>query len=255
MAIHLGTSGWSYDHWNGVLYPPGTPAAKRLAAYAAEFATVELNSSFYRWPRPEAFTGWHDRLPAGFLLSVKASRWLTHGRRLKDPEAWIERMVPGLRALGEHRGALLVQLPAALERDDERLEHFLAALPPDVRVAVEVRHPSWFTPPVYELLERRGAALCVVSGAGVPCDPRTTAPFAYVRWHGPDQAPTYAGSYSDAELAGWARRLAGWAAAGTDVYAYFNNDIGGHAVHDARRLRRLLADAGAPVTGGRAAPP
>ena len=240
MAVHVGTSGWSYDHWDGVLYPPRMPARDRLATYVQHFSTVELNSSFYRWPREAGFAAWRDRLPEGFALSVKAPRGLTHAKKLHQPEVWVERIASCWRELGARRAVLLVQLPPGLERDDARLDCFLAALPSWIRVAVEFRHPSWDDEAVYSLLERHGAAYCVMSGAQLPCILRVTAPFAYVRLHGPDDHALYGGSYSDADLAWWADRIGEWAAAGTEVFAYFNNDGHGYAVHNARTLRGLL---------------
>lgn len=239
-AVHIGTSGWSYDHWEGVLYPPGTPAAHRLRHYVAAFDTVELNASFYRWPRETTFTGWRGRLPEGFLLSVKAPRGLTHAKRLLAPEVWVQRITGCWHALGPRRGVLLVQLRPDHERDDARLRYFLEQLPLWVRVAVELRHPSWVHEEVFALLERHGAAYCVMSGANLPCVLRVTAPFAYVRFHGPDHEHLYAGSYSGADLEWWAERIREWQRAGTEVFAYFNNDGHGHAVRDALALRRLL---------------
>jgi uncharacterized protein YecE (DUF72 family) len=237
VTVRIGTSGWSYDHWDGVLYPPGTPAGDRLAHYVRRFDTVELNASFYRWPRTATFAGWRRRLPPGFQLSVKAPRGLTHGRRLYGPEAWAERLRTCWHELGDRRGVLLVQLHPAHERDDARLDFFLAQLPPWMRVAVEFRHPSWHTEQVFALLERHGAAYCVMSGARLPCVLRSTAPFVYVRMHGPDPEHLYAGTYPDADLDWWACRVGEWRAAGQDVHVYFNNDGHGHAVRDAERLR------------------
>lgn len=240
MTIRIGTSGWSYDHWDGVLYPPGLPARERLGRYAAEFSTVELNASFYRWPRDTSFAGWRDRLPPGFSMSVKAPRGLTHAKRLYGPEAWSERIARAWHELGDRREVLLVQLRPDHVRDDARLDWFLGSLPDWVRVAVELRHASWHDDAVYALLERHGAAYCVMSGAGLPCVLRATAPFVYVRLHGPDQEHLYGGSYSDQDLAWWAGRIREWAGAGRDVLAYFNNDGGGNAVRNARVLRGLL---------------
>jgi uncharacterized protein YecE (DUF72 family) len=238
-AVHIGTSGWSYDHWDGVLYPPGTPARDRLAHYVRRFGTVELNASFYRWPRNATFAGWRRRLPAGFQLSVKAPRGLTHAKRLHAPEAWVPRLTSSWHELGDRRAVLLVQLHPAHERDDARLDFFLGQLPPWMRVAVEFRHPSWHTDGVFALLERHGAAYCVMSGARLPCVLRATAPFVYLRMHGPDPDHLYAGSYGEHDLSWWADRVGEWAAAGRDVYAYFNNDGCGHAVRNAARLREL----------------
>jgi uncharacterized protein YecE (DUF72 family) len=240
VAVHIGTSGWSYDHWDGVLYPPGTPARDRLAHYVRRFGTVELNASFYRWPRTATFASWRRRLPPGFQLSVKAPRGLTHAKRLYGPEVWVERLVACWHELGDRRAVLLVQLHPAHQRDDERLRYFLGLLPGWMRVAVEFRHPSWHTDEVFGLLERYGAAYCVMSGAGLPCVLRATAPFVYLRLHGPDDTHLYAGSYPDADLRWWADRVREWARAGRDVYVYFNNDGHGHAVRNAETLRALV---------------
>jgi uncharacterized protein YecE (DUF72 family) len=240
MAL-IGTSGWSYDHWSGVLYEPGLNPARRLERYVASFDTVELNASFYRWPRPAIFGSWRRRLPPWFAMVVKAPRGLTHARRLYEPEQWIERITAGWRELGPIARMLLVQLHPKHERDDARLDYFLGALPRDIPVAVEFRHPSWHVEPVFAILERHGAAYCVMSGARLPCILRATAPTVYVRFHGPDHEHLYAGSYSDDDLRWWADRIREWEAAGHDVLAYFNNDGEGNAVRNAWTLRSVLA--------------
>lgn len=240
MTVHVGTSGWSYDHWTDVLYPPGTRPADRLARYVQRFSTVELNASFYRWPPAATFASWRRRLPPGFALSVKAPRGLTHGRRLYQPEVWVQRLVGCWHELGDRRAVLLVQLAPEFGRDDARLDWFLGRLPPWMRVSVEFRHPSWQDEAVYRLLERHGAAYCVMSGARLPCLLRATAPFVYLRMHGPDSERLYAGSYSDADLRWWADRVGEWSASGLDVYVYFNNDGYGHAVRNAEALRGLV---------------
>jgi uncharacterized protein YecE (DUF72 family) len=236
----IGTSGWSYDHWSGVLYEPGLPAARRLDAYIGAFDTVELNASFYRWPRPAIFASWRRRLPPGFAMVVKAPRGLTHARRLYEPEAWIERIRAGWRELGPVARMLLVQLHPKHERDDARLDWFLGAMPRDIPVAVEFRHPSWHVDEVFRILERHGAAYCVMSGAHLPCILRATAHTVYVRFHGPSHDHLYAGSYSDADLRWWADRIREWEGAGHEVLAYFNNDGEGHAVRNAWTLRSFL---------------
>jgi uncharacterized protein YecE (DUF72 family) len=240
VTVSIGTSGWSYDHWDGVLYPPGTPPRDRLAHYVRRFDTVELNASFYRWPRTATFASWRRRLPPGFGLSVKAPRGLTHAKKLYAPEVWVERMVSCWHELGDRRAVLLVQMHPAHERDDARLDYFLSRLPDWMRVAVEFRHPSWHVEEVFALLERHGAAYCVMSGAQLPCILRATAPFVYVRMHGPDREHLYAGSYPESDLRWWADRIREWSGGGRDVYVYFNNDGHGHAVRDAEALRRLL---------------
>jgi uncharacterized protein YecE (DUF72 family) len=239
-VARIGTSGWSYDHWTGVLYPPGLPPRDRLAHYVGAFDTVEVNATFYRWPPPATFASWRRRLPDGFELTVKAPRGLTHARRLFGPEQWLERMTAGLHELAGRRGPLLVQLPPTMERDDERLDWFLGRVPDWMQPVLEFRHPSWVAEDVFALLERHRAAYCVMSGANLPCVLRATAELVYVRMHGPDAAALYAGSYSAADLAWWAERIREWEGAGRRVYAYFNNDGGGNAVRDATALRALL---------------
>ena len=236
----VGTSGWSYDHWDGVLYPVGTPTRERLGLYVREFSTVELNASFYRWPSTAAFASWRRRLPPGFTMSVKAPRGLTHAKRLYAPEVWTERLTASWHELRERRAVLLVQLAPGQQRDDSRLDYFLAGLPRWMRVAVELRHPSWHDEGVFELLERRGAAYCVMSGAQLPCILRATAAFVYVRLHGPDEHTLYGGSYSDEDLHWWADRVREWERSGLEVHAYFNNDGHGNAVRNARVLRDLV---------------
>ncbi|OBK55496.1 DUF72 domain-containing protein [Mycobacterium kubicae] len=240
MTVRIGTSGWSYNHWAEVLYPPGLPAARRLARYTEVFDTVELNASFYRWPKDSTFAGWRERVPDGFTFSVKAHRGLTHYRRLANPEPWVERFERCWQALGDRRGVLLVQLHPEQQRDDARLDHFLASVPNWIRVAVELRHPSWNDPAVYELLERHHAAYVVMSGANLVCVPRATTDLVYVRMHGPEPASLYTGSYTDSDLRWWAERITEWDSQGRDVWMYFNNDIGGHAVRNALSLRENL---------------
>lgn len=240
VEVRVGTSGWSYDHWDGVLYHPGTHPRDRLAAYQAEFDTVELNASYYRWPREASFASWRRRLPPGFLMTVKAPRGLTHARRLYSPEAWVPRIEAGMHALGEKRGTLLVQLPPTMERDDARLDWFLGSLPGWITAAVEFRHPSWHCEEVFGILERRGAVYVVTSGAGLPCILRATHPLVYVRFHGPDEHWLYGGRYGAESMHWWADRIREWTWQGHSVHAYFNNDGDGNAVHDARELKRQL---------------
>jgi uncharacterized protein YecE (DUF72 family) len=246
MTVRIGTSGWSYDHWTSVLYPPGTPVAKRLAYYVEEFDTVELNASFYRWPRDATFEGWQRRLPPGFTMTVKAHRGLTHFRRLRNPQPWVERFERCWRALGARREVLLIQLHPELSRDDALLEHFLTVMPDWIPLAVEFRHQSWNVDEVFALLERHGAAYVVTSGAGLPCVLRATSRLVYLRMHGPDDEKLYAGSYSDDSLRWWADRIEDWHRDGHDVVVYFNNDGEGNAVYNARTLKGLVGTAARP---------
>jgi uncharacterized protein YecE (DUF72 family) len=240
MGVYIGTSGWSYDHWQGVLYPYGVAPWQRLGYYVQQFETVELNSSFYRWPTLTAFKSWQHRLPPDFLISVKAPRGLTHTKRLYAPEKWIDRIKACWHELRDKRAVLLVQLSPLFGPDYKRLEYFLQRIPQWMRIAVEFRHPDWHSESIYKLLEQYGAAYCVMSGAQLPCMLRATASFVYVRMHGPDRQYLYSGSYSDADLHWWSHRIREWKGMGKDVYVYFNNDGGGNAVRNATTLRSML---------------
>lgn len=242
MAVLVGTSGWSYDHWIDVLYPRSADSLGRLDAYGRRFRTVEVNNTFYRWPRDDVFGTWRERTPDDFLVACKASRGLTQFRKLNDPGPWLERMEAGLGRLAEKRGPLLFQLPPHFPRDLDRLDRFLAEVPSAARPAIEFRHPSWEVEETFAVLERRNAAYCVTSGANLPCILRATGPFVYVRLHGPDHQHLYAGSYSEDDLRWWADRIGEWRSQGRDVFAYFNNDGHGFAVHNALRLRELIGE-------------
>ncbi|GAB3914267.1 DUF72 domain-containing protein [Larkinella knui] len=241
MSIHIGTSGWSYDHWQDVLYPFHTAVHDRLDYYVQHFQTVELNSSFYRWPKVSTFTGWRNRLPEGFRLTVKAPRGLTHGKKLYGPEQWIERIQTCWHALREKRGILLAQLSPNHTFDYDRLAYFLDQIPDWMQTAVEFRHDSWHNEAIFSLLESHQTAYCITSGANLPCILRATAPFVYVRLHGPDPQHLYGGSYSDTDLRWWADRIREWAEMGKDVYVYFNNDGGGNAVRNALTLKGFVS--------------
>lgn len=241
-GVRIGTSGWTYGHWAGVFYPPGLGKARWRDHYVERFDTVELNASFYRWPGERSFRSWATGLPPGFAMSVKASRWLSHGRRLNDPDAaWAGRLTAAARLLGDRAGVVLVQLPGDFERDDDRLAAFLATMPADVRVAMELRHPSWDHDDVAALLEKHGAAFVVTHGTGLHTVLRATSPFVYCRWHGPTSAPLYAGRYSRVEIESWASQVEAWRREGRAVWGYFDNDGSGHAITNAIELRNLLS--------------
>ena len=236
--FRVGTSGWVYPHWRGVFYPEDLPQGGWLAFYARHFDTVEVNNTFYRLPPPGTFRKWGQEAPPGFLFALKASRFLTHIRRLREPEAPLRTFLERARLLGPALGPILYQLPPRFRADPERLERFLALLPRDLRHAVEFRDPSWFCEEVYALLRRHGVALCVYDLPGLECPRVVTAPFVYLRFHGSDLL--YAGKYTDEQLAEWAGWLRDLPEEVTEAYIYFNNDAFGHAVENARTLRALL---------------
>jgi uncharacterized protein YecE (DUF72 family) len=238
-AVRIGTSGWQYAHWSGDFYPRELPSARWFEFYARHFDTVELNTSFYRLPQAQAFDGWRRRAPAGFSFAVKASRYLTHVKRLSDPAEPLDRFWSRARRLGDRLGPVLYQLPPRWAPNEERLAAFLSAVPREHAQVVEFRDRRWYTPGTNALLEAAGVALCLHD---MPesriADP--VGPLVYVRFHG--SGARYGGRYPDDALAEWAMRIRAWSAAGLPVWAYFNNDIGGHAVRDAARLREAVAD-------------
>jgi uncharacterized protein YecE (DUF72 family) len=236
--IRIGTSGYVYPHWRrGVFYPPGLPARQELAYYAARFRTVELNNSFYRLPTPEMFLRWRDSTPSDFDFAVKASRYITHIKRLRNVADELALFMERASLLGPKLGPVLFQLPPTQRIDLVRLRDFLTLLDPDRRWVVEFRHPSWHTGETYTLLAERGVALCIPVGGGLEPDRITTAPFTYIRMHR-GQEP--AGGFTRDELKSWAARIRGLAATGKQVYVYFNNDWEGFALRDALTLERLL---------------
>lgn len=243
MPVLVGTSGWMYRDWRGVLYPPGCPQRLWLEEYARGFATVESNNAFYRLPSYDLFADWRERTPDGFVMAVKASRYLTHMKRLRDPAEPVQLLMSRVDALRERLGPILLQLPPNLHEDAGALDACLREFPKHVRVAVEPRHESWWTTDVRRLLERRGAALCWADWYGRPATPlwRTTD-WGYVRLHSGTAEPRP--RYGRRALATWAERIAGTWPERADVYAYFNNDPGGAAVVNAVQFARALQRAG-----------
>jgi uncharacterized protein YecE (DUF72 family) len=236
--IRIGCSGWQYAHWRGDFYPHELAQDRWFEHYAERFDSVELNNSFYRLPEADVFAAWGRRAPRGFVMAVKASRYLTHVRRLREPAEPLDRLWRRARRLGDHLGPMLYQLPPRWHRNIERLDAFANAAPEDPLQAVEFRDPDWYHAETYATLERAGMTLCLHDMPGSVSPRQPVGPFVYVRFHGSGQ--TYGGGYRGQELAAWADRLVGWAVAGRACYAYFNNDIGGHAFRDAARLREMV---------------
>jgi uncharacterized protein YecE (DUF72 family) len=236
--VRVGTSGWDYRDWASRFYPRDLPRDRWLEFYAREFDTVELNNSFYRLPDADAFTTWARRVPDGFSFAVKASRYLTHVRRLLEPTEPLHRLWSRARCLGEHLGPVLYQLPPRWRPNPERLARFLEALPDGHPQALEIRDPRWYGRWLVSRLESAGVALCLHDMVGSAPRPEPIGPFVYVRFHG--SGIRYGGRYTPQRLAAWASRMAEWAASGSPVWAYFNNDFDGHAIRDAERLRSML---------------
>jgi uncharacterized protein YecE (DUF72 family) len=237
-AVRIGCSGWNYAHWRGLVYPKGLPARRWLEHYTTLFDTVEVNTTFYRLPTVSAVEGWVEQTPPGFRFAVKASRFVTHMKRLTDMGAPVRRYYERLEPLARSPklGVVLWQLPPHFHRDDDRLAAALAALPPG-RHAFEFRHESWFAPEVYELLRAHGVALVIADRPEIRRfqTQKLTADFTYLRFHHGGGE----GSYAHRRLGAWARRIEEWRHEG-DVYAYFNNDWGGYAVENGLWLKDRL---------------
>jgi uncharacterized protein YecE (DUF72 family) len=234
--IYIGTSGWIYDHWSEVFYPKDCPKTKWLEFYAKHYGTVELNASFYRLPKPQTFENWRTRTPDTFLWAVKANRYITHIKRIKDVEEPLGRFCSSVELLKEKLGPLLFQLPPNLSFDEAVLSNFCQHLKGDHLYTLEVRHPSWAQKRVVEILKDNNIALCISDTAGrYPYIEEDTATFFYVRLHG--SRKLYGSEYSEKELRTFARKIRDWS---KDTYLYFDNDYRGYAIKNAKRLREIL---------------
>ena len=237
MHYRIGGSGWIYRHWKGDFYPARLPQTRWLEHYCEHFNTVELNFSFYRLPTEQAVAGWRRRTPPGFTFAVKASRLITHYRRLANCEDELARFLERMRGLGDRLGSILYQLPATFRRDDDRLAAFLRLLPADLVHVFELRHESWWEQPVWDILREHGAGFCLYNLARDTTPIVATGPEVYVRFHGP--GAVYASSYDDTQLAWWRDRINALPGV-TRAWAYFNNDGYGFAPRNAARLADLV---------------
>lgn len=243
--ILIGTSGWVYRSWKGPFYPDNLPNRRYLAFYAEEFKSTEINSSFYHLPRPDSFSNWAAQVPDDFVFAVKANRFLTHIKRLLDPEEPWQRFLESAVNLDDHLGPILLQFPPGFKNNAARLEAFFkmaqSAKPrrPPIKLVCEFRHESWFNNEIYQLLNRYHVAWCIADGAKYPRKDLVTTDFAYIRYHG--RSKMFASNYSKAVLLKEARAIARYLRDGIDVFVYFNNDANCNAVRNARLLKQLLA--------------
>lgn len=236
--IKIGTSGWTYPHWKGLFYPEKHPKSRWLEYYAGHFDTVELNATFYRLPKIETFEKWRQRTPASFLWSLKASRYLTHVRRLRDPEDPLTRFYDTAVGLGAKLGPILFQLPPGLSFETDLLQTFLDHLDTSRRHVIEVRHSSWINDRFFSRLENHNIAFCISDTAGrYPYSETLTADFVYVRLHG--SKTLYKSLYTEEELAHWAEKITGWK---RDTFVYFDNDFECHAISNAARLKEMFSN-------------
>jgi uncharacterized protein YecE (DUF72 family) len=240
--LHIGTSGWVYRAWRGPFYPADLPAKKQFAFLASRFHTVEVNGTFYRLPSAAAIAAWREQAPPGFLYAVKASRFITHNKKLAEPRETLKRFLDLVLPLGPRLGPLLFQLPPTWHCDAARLEAFLGALRervPRHAVTVEFRHPSWFTEAVYAVLRQHDAAFCICHLVGSESPLVVTARTVYLRLHG--RSGKYAGAYGRDGLEPWCQRIRGWLDEEREVFCYFDNDIGAAAPGDALLMQEMLA--------------
>ena len=237
--IYIGTSGWSYSHWKGFFYPANISAAQMLEEYVRHFRTTEINSSFYRLPSRKTLVQWWKSAPADFVFSVKASRYITHMKKLKEPEDNVSTLLGRIKMLGDKLGPILFQLPPRWHCNEERLAAFLESLPGGFHYAFEFRDQSWLNKRTYRLLADHNAAFCIYELDGFLSPKEVTADFIYVRLHGP--GGPYQGSYDSAVLAEWTKIFVNWSAQGRSVYCYFDNDEKGYAAVNARTLQNMVA--------------
>ncbi len=236
--IHIGTSGWNYPHWKGPFYPEKCPAKAYFGIYKSVFNTVEVNNSFYRLPEEGTIDQWTAQADQHFLFSVKASRYITHMKKLKDPREPVKTFLDRVSRFGKTLGPILFQLPPHFHCNTERLECFLSLLDKKYRYTFEFRDPSWLCREVYRVLENFNAAVCVYELSGEVSPREVTADFVYIRLHGPGKA--YEGKYDKQTLSGWAGAISTWTAKGLDVFCYFDNDQEGFAPANAQELLHML---------------
>ncbi len=236
--IHVGTSGWSYDHWKGPFYPKALPTDQMLEYYAQHFRSVEINSSFYRLPEKKTLRHWYDSTPDDFLFTAKASRYITHMKKLGEPQKTVPAFLDRISMLDDKLGPILFQLPPRWHFNAERLSDFLDSLSNEFRYAFEFRDRSWLNRQTFELLARRNMSFCIYELEGFITPYEMTADHIYVRLHGPDGA--YQGNYSHKTLAARTEMFKDWAHQGNTVWCYFDNDECGYAAKNASQLQKML---------------
>jgi uncharacterized protein YecE (DUF72 family) len=235
----IGTSGWHYNHWKGKFYPKDLSSKHWLKYYAQHFNTVEINASFYRLPQESTFTHWHEEVPPSFCYSLKASRLITHVKRLKDSGDPLQTFTERASHLDSNLGPILYQLPQNFYRDDDRLAKFLKMLDTNLRHVFEFRHDSWMNEDIFNLLKKHNTGFCIFDMPGFSSPEEVTADFAYVRFHGKDKI--YSGCYSEPELDEWAYKIQQLSQGLKTVFIYFNNDAAGYAIDNAKTIGKKLA--------------
>jgi uncharacterized protein YecE (DUF72 family) len=236
--VCTGTSGWNYKHWHGRFYPSELSREEWLSYYSSCLSSVEINNTFYSLPDGRTFTSWKETVPADFIFSVKASRYISHMKKLKNPQDALKRFFSSVELLGEKCGPVLFQLPPRWKKNTDRLKAFLDLLDPKRRYTFEFRDTSWFSDEVYDALAEKNAAFCIYELAGLLSPKEVTADFVYIRLHGPGEK--YQGLYSKETLSGWAGAISSWNRQGRDIFCYFDNDEKGYAAENALMLKQMV---------------
>ena len=237
-SLFIGTSGFYYPAWKGSFYPAKMPARQYLSFYGTRFMSLEVNSTFYRLPLETTLSRWRDLTPEGFVFTAKASRFITHIKRLDDPEGTVTPFLERIRCLGSKLGPVILQLPSRFPFNGWKLDSFCKVLDKDVRYAFEFRDTDWFRQETCDILTRYGMAFCIYDFAGTLSPDAVTTDFVYIRLHGPLKSP-YRGSYTEKQLEGWAEKIRSWMKEGKKVYVFFDNTMEGDAVADAMKLSQM----------------
>ncbi|MEX0771553.1 MAG: DUF72 domain-containing protein [Balneolales bacterium] len=238
--IHIGTSGWHYKHWKGPFYKEDEKNKNFLEVYCQTFKTAEINNSFYKLPSKETFKSWASMVPDDFIFSVKASRYITHMKNLKDPKGPLNNFYKGIEPLGDKVGPILFQLPPGWKLKLERLNDFLNHLSKDYRHTFEFRNETWFDEQIYDTLKEHNSSFCIYDLKQKTSPKETTSDLVYIRLHGPAEDP-YQGEYQKKGLKQWAKNITNWKDQGKEVYCYFDNDQNGYAPKDAVRLIEMIS--------------
>ena len=236
--LRIGTSGWHYDHWKGPFYPEDLSAEDYLEYYAGHFSAAEINHSFYQLPKKKTLESWMDILPKRFKFAAKASRYLTHMKKLKDPRDPLKKLYNRMEILGDQLEVILFQLPPNWHANIERLNNFLELLSDDYRHVFEFRDPDWFQQATYDALAAHDAAFCIYELGDIESPREITAKTVYIRLHGPGDK--YKGLYDKQTLSGWSGAISSWEDQGHHVYCFFDNDEKGYAVQNAAELQEML---------------
>lgn len=237
-SIQIGTSGWSYKHWRERFYPPNLSAKEYLKYYAEHFGTVEINNSFYHLLKEETVKNWSKTVPENFIFAVKANRYITHVKRLKEPEIRVANFIESIKSFDEKLGPILFQLPPNFSFNPKRLESFILSIPKDYRYVFEFRDKTWFNPLTYDILRKNNIAFCIYSFGDYQSPKEITADFVYIRLHDPSSLGS--SKYNDENLDEFCGDITNYKEQGKDIFCYFNNDAAGYAVENAIELKRKL---------------